>query len=155
MARGFTGGYTIIKDCMRVTSRKVIGLLFEQLRLQFVPVLHRLQGGPAAQGCLRKLLVVGQDIAVQRGFQFFAGAEVVRPKHFFDAAVEALDHAVGLGALRRGQAVFDAQVAAQQIELVLAGGRALAQAEQAVGELAAIIGQHRADVDRAGSLQVA
>ena len=33
-----------------VTSRKVIGLFLEQFRLQFVPVLHRLQGRLAAQG---------------------------------------------------------------------------------------------------------
>ena len=75
------------------------------------------------------------DVAVQRGFQFRAGAEMVRPKHLLDAAVEPLDHAVGLGVLRRGQAVFDAKVAAQQIEVVLATGRVLAQTEETVGEL--------------------
>ena len=62
-----------------------------------------------------------------------------------------------------GGAVFDAKVAAQQIELVLAGGRALAQAEQAVGERLAArhwartngaLGQHRSDVDRAGPFEI-
>jgi hypothetical protein len=33
-----------------VTSRRVVGLLSEQLWLQFVPVFHRLQGRVAAQG---------------------------------------------------------------------------------------------------------
>ena len=33
-----------------VRSRKVIGLFSEQLGFEFVPVLHRLQGGFAAQG---------------------------------------------------------------------------------------------------------
>ena len=33
-----------------VTSRKVVWLLPEQLRLEFVPVLHRLQGRLAAEG---------------------------------------------------------------------------------------------------------
>jgi LysR family glycine cleavage system transcriptional activator len=33
-----------------VTSRKVVRLFSEQLRLQFVPVLHCLQGSFAAQG---------------------------------------------------------------------------------------------------------
>ena len=75
---------------------------------------------------------------MQRGLQFFAGMEMVRLQHLFDASVEALDHAVGLRMLWRGEAVFDAKVAAQLIKLVLAGGRALAQAEQAVGELLAI-----------------
>ena len=37
-------------DALVVTSRKVVGLFLEQFRLQFVPVLHRLQGRLAAQG---------------------------------------------------------------------------------------------------------
>ena len=56
-----------------------------------------------------------------------------------DPAIEPLDHAVGLRMLRRGQAVFDAEVVADTVELVLAGGAALAQTEQSAGELAAII----------------
>ena len=71
------------------------------------------------------------DVAVQRGFQFFAGAEVVALQHLLDASVEAPDHAVGLRVLRRGQAMVNPEVAAQQVERVLAGGGALAQTEQA------------------------
>ena len=41
-----------------VTSRTVVWLFLGQLRLEFVPVLHRLQGRLAAQGVLRELLVV-------------------------------------------------------------------------------------------------
>ena len=41
--------------------------------------------------------------------------------------------------LRRSEAVFDAEVRAPLVESVLARGRALAQAEPAVGELAAIV----------------
>ena len=55
------------------------------------------------------------DVAVQRGFQFLAGAEVVALQHLLDPSVESLDHAVGLRVLRRGEAVFDAKVGAQQI----------------------------------------
>ena len=40
----------ILRDNIAVTSRKVVWLLLEQLRLEFVPVLHSLQGRPAAQG---------------------------------------------------------------------------------------------------------
>ena len=43
-------GNATCRSCWPVTSRKVIGLFLEQVRLQFVPVLHRLQGRPAAQG---------------------------------------------------------------------------------------------------------
>jgi hypothetical protein len=46
---------------------------------------------------LRELLVVEPDIAVQRGFQFLTGSEMVALQHLLDPAVEALDHAVGLG----------------------------------------------------------
>ena len=61
---------------------------------------------------------------------------MVRPKHLFDAAVEPFDHAVGLGVLRWGEAVVDAEVAAELVKLVLATGRAFAQTEAAVGERA-------------------
>jgi hypothetical protein len=40
--------------------------------------------------------------------------------------------------LRRGQTVFDAEVGAVLIELVLARGRAFAQAEETVGEFRAV-----------------
>ena len=95
------------------------------------------------------------DIAVQRGLQFFAGTEVVALQHLLDAAVEPLDHAVGLGMLRRGQAVLDAEVTAEQVERVLAGGCALAQADQAVGELFSVIRKYGADPDRAVPFEIA
>ena len=46
----------------------------------------------------------------------------------------------GPGMLRWGKAVFDAKVAAQLVEVVLAGGGPFALTEQAVGEFAAIVG---------------
>ena len=42
-------------------------------------------------------------------------------QHVADAAVEPFHHSVGLGRLRRRQAVLDAQFGAEQVELVLAG----------------------------------
>ena len=95
------------------------------------------------------------DAAVQRGFQLFAGTEVVALQHLLDAAVEALDHAVGLGVLWRGQTVLDAKVGAELVERVLAGGRPFAQTEQAVGEFLTVIGQHRANTQRAGPFEIA
>jgi hypothetical protein len=93
---------------------------------------------------------------------------VVALQHLLDRAVEALDHTVGLRRLGRGQSVLDAQFGAELVELVFACGRALAQAEQAVGELLAprhclsdqwrsngSIGQNGPAPDRAGALQVA
>ena len=80
-------------------------------------------------------MVVEQDVAVQRCFQFLAGSKMVRLQDLFDPSVETLDHAVGLGVLRWGQAVFDVEVGAQQIKFVLAAGAAFAQTKEAVGEL--------------------
>ena len=85
------------------------------------------------------------DMAVQCGLQFLAGMEVVALQHLVDAAVETLDHAVGLRVLRGSRAMLDAEVTAQLIELTLAGGSALAQAEQAVGKLLAA--RHRPRTD--------
>ena len=56
--------------------------------------------------------------------------------------------------LRRGEAMVSPEVAAEMMERVLAGGRALAQAEQAVGELAAIVHKYGPDPHRAGPLQI-
>lgn len=60
---------------------------------------------------------------------------MVALQHLLDPPVEALDHAVGLGGLGRGQAMLDAQFGAELVELMLARRGALAQAEQAIGEL--------------------
>jgi hypothetical protein len=89
---------------------------------------------------------------VPRGFQFLAGTEMVRLQHLLDPAVETLrcpamvclqtmrgGHAIGLRVLPGSQAMLDAEVTAQLIELMLAGGSALAQAKQAVGKLLAIV----------------
>ena len=59
---------------------------------------------------------------------------MVRLEHFLDPAVEAFDHAVGLRMRRRGQAVLDAEVGAEQVELVLSRRGAFAQTEETVGE---------------------
>jgi Mrp family chromosome partitioning ATPase len=104
---------------------------------------------------LWELLIVEQHVAVQRDFQFFARTEAMALQHLLDPAVEAFDHAVGLRVLWWGQTVFDAEVAAELIELVLASGAAFAQAEQSVGELLAIVGENGADAQRAGALQIA
>ena len=53
---------------------------------------------------------------MQRGFQFLALAEMVRLQHLRDPPVEALNHAIGLRMLRRGQAVFDAGLVAELVE---------------------------------------
>ncbi|CUH40984.1 hypothetical protein JSE7799_03725 [Jannaschia seosinensis] len=80
---------------------------------------------------------------------------MVALQDLFDPAVEALDHSVGLRRLRRGQAVVDVEGGAKRVEGVLSRGSPLAQAENAGGELLAIVGENGADADRAGALQIA
>ncbi len=99
-----------------------------------------------------------------------------------DQAVETLDHAVRRGngppdrflirltlrVLRRGQAMLDAEVGAQLIELVLAGGGPFAQTEQVIGELLAArhwartngafngsLGENGPDLHRTGPFEIA
>ncbi|WP_169308856.1 hypothetical protein [Paracoccus gahaiensis] len=51
-----------------------------------------------------------------------------------DPAVEASNHAVGLHAHGRGQAMLDAEIGAEAGEIVVAGGAPAAEAEQKIGE---------------------
>ena len=62
---------------------------------------------------------------------------MVALQYVLDAAVEPLDHAVRLRPHRRSEAVLDAEIGAEPVEGVGAGGGAPAQAEEAVGELLA------------------
>ena len=59
---------------------------------------------------------------------------MVRLQDLLNPSVEALDHAVGLRMRRRGQAVLDGEVGAEQVELVLSRRGAFAQTEETVGE---------------------
>ena len=70
-----------------------------------------------------------------------------------DSSIEALHHAVGLRGPGPRQAMFDAQGQAQLVELVLPRRLAIPGAEQAVGELLAVVGQDLADPDRTGLVQ--
>ena len=67
---------------------------FEYFRLVRLPVLHGLNGRAMTDRFLRQMVVVQPDIALERGFQIVAAAEVVRAQDLGNAAVEALDHAV-------------------------------------------------------------
>ena len=51
--------------------------------------------------------------------------------------------------------MFDSEFGAELVELVPAGGASFAQAEQAIGEFLAIVGENCADAYRAGPFQIA
>ena len=101
-------------------------------------------------------VVVGMNDAMQEGIALVVGGEPVFAavragggmvsQCFGETAVEAFDHAVGLGVEGFGQAVVDAVGFADQIEGVVTGGFAVGLAlhvdGEAVGELAAVIGEN-------------
>jgi hypothetical protein len=72
---------------------------------------------------------------LQRVIQFGRREEAGLIDQIADAAVEALDHAIGLGMSRRAQPVFDPRGLAGQVEYMLSR-RDSAFTREAVGELA-------------------
>lgn len=84
-------------------------------------------------------MVVEPDVAKQRGFQGLGAIVSPSSQHLGDTAIETLDYAVGLRRPGLGQTVLDAQGLAELVELVLAARLAVLGAEQAVGELLAVV----------------
>lgn len=99
-------------------------------------------------------MAVGPDIALERGFEVLAAAEEVRAQHLGDAAVEALDHAVGLGPARRDEAMFDAELGTALIKAVRPGRLTLAVGGEAVGEFFGVVGQDRVGFERRRLVQL-
>lgn len=58
---------------------------------------------------LGNAVVVGRCVVRQRGLEFFGAGEAGLGDDLADAAIEALDHAVGLGVTRRAQPVLDSK----------------------------------------------
>jgi len=67
---------------------------------------------------------------MQRGFQLFAGSEVVALQHVLDTTVEPLHHTVSLRRSRWCQAVFDVQLSAEPVEVMLPALRPFAQPKE-------------------------
>ena len=63
--------------------------------------------------------------------------------HVGDAAIEALDHAVGLWGPGLDETMLDAVGSTDPIEGMVAGRPALAGGAEAAGELLAVIGEQR------------
>jgi hypothetical protein len=87
---------------------------------------------------LRDSVVVGVDVVGERGFEFCRRFEARLPDDIGNAAVESLDHAVGLRVTGRRQSMLDFQPLAKFVEGVLAR-RLLGFACEAACELAAVV----------------
>jgi hypothetical protein len=105
----------------------------------FLPSFKSLNWGFVVQCLLRQVLVVQPNVSMQSLLHVLRAVEVMRPQHLLQAAVEALDHAIGLGRSWLGQSVLNVQCVAKRIELVLAAGVFGALSKQSVGELFAIV----------------
>ena len=109
--------------------------------------------GNMAEVLLGNILIIKVEIVLQSGFQMPGRGEGGGFKHFGDATVEALDHAVGLRVFGLDQAMLDAMRGTRLIEHMLASGFALAGGTKAVGKLLAVIGQHGANAERRFGVQ--
>ena len=94
---------------------------------------------------LQNPVLVRFDVVDEPGLQPSRRGASSLAHHLVDSIVEALYHAVGLRVARRAQAVLNAQRLAAHVELVFSRWRALFAGE-AVGELAAVVGQQFGDL---------
>lgn len=93
-------------------------------------------------------MVVQPHIASYCYFEVVPASRVVGARDGDNAAVVALDHAVGLGPARRDDAVLDAELGAASIEAVLPAWLTLAVGSEAVGEFLGVVGQDRLGLER-------
>ena len=75
-------------------------------------------------------------------------------KDLLDAAVEPLDHAVGLRRLGWCQTMLNIEDCAERVELMRSSCRPLTQAEEPIRELLAVVCKNGADTDWAGAFQI-
>ena len=137
-----------------VKTRLFINALDEQFWLVDLPAFERLDGALVGQGALGNVMVVGQHILIERGIELASAGEAGLLDQVADTAVEALDHAVGLWVPGRAQTVLNAHGRAGHIEHMAARGRP-GLAGEAVGELAAVVGQDVLDFHGCDALEAA
>ena len=92
------------------------------------------------EGFLRDVLMVDLHILQKGLLQALGGIEAGGGQHLTDAAVEALDHAVGLGVTGLDETVLNPVFGTDLIEGVCPGGLPFAGGTEAVGELLAVVG---------------
>ena len=99
---------------------------------------------------LWKVVIIDIDIALQGLRPLLAGAKAVGRQDLADAAVKALDHAVGLGMARRDEAVLEVRCVADPIEAMLTRRFPLTGRAEPVGEFLAVIRQDLGDLKGSG-----
>lgn len=92
---------------------------------------------------LRELTIVDVDVAKESVLQIPSTLETMALRDVLDPGFEHFDHAVPLRPYCWSQTIIDAEVRAEQVELVLSDSSVLAQTEQAIVEAFSVLGQHR------------
>ena len=85
-------------------------------------------------------MIIEPYIAAESVRQALGGIEAGGGQHRADAAIAALDHAVGLGMTGLDEAVVDAVLRAGAVEAMTSGGIAFAGGAEAIGKFLAVIG---------------
>ena len=99
-----------------VETRMFMNALDKQFWLVDLPAFECLDGALMVQGALRNMVVVGGQVLGERGIELASAGEAGLLDQVADPAVEAPDHAVGLGVPGWAQAVLDAHRRAGHIE---------------------------------------
>jgi hypothetical protein len=98
-------------------------------------------------------MVVHRHVTHERLLQILTTGESMGFAHIGNAPIKAFDHAVGSGRAWLGQTVFNTQVLAQLVKLVVARGLTLTAGKQPVSELLAVVGQDFLHIDRTTLVQ--
>jgi len=86
--------------------------------------------------------------------KIFLVVEAVRLEYIGNAAIEALDHAIGARRSGLDQAVLDIEPPTRLVKHVPAAGFTFTAGKQPIGELLAVVGQDLGNLDRTGLLRV-
>lgn len=98
-------------------------------------------------------MVVQGHVAHQCLLQIFSTVEAVGLEDIGNAAIKALDHAIGPRRSGLGETMLDPQRLAQLVKLVVATGLTLTAGKETIGELLAVVGQHLGDRDGVSFVQ--
>ena len=107
-----------------------------------------------SQRALWDVVVVGKHVVVQSRIEFGTRGEPGLFDNLTDAAIEALNHAIGLRMTRRSQTMFNVELLALFVKDMLAR-RLLVFAGEAVGELCSVVRQQLGDFERRGLVHTA
>ena len=113
---------------LAVKSRLIVNALGKDLGLLLLPFFQGGNGRDVAEGPLRNRAVIESNIAREGVLEAFGGMEACGGQDLADAAVETLDHPVGLAVAGLDEAMLDAMLGAALVKRMGTARRTLAGA---------------------------